>query len=57
LLSKSIKNKIHRTIILTLVLYGHGTWSLTLMEECRLRVLRRVFGPERDEVVVVEKTV
>ena len=38
-----------------MVLYGCETWSLTLREECRLRVfenrvLRRVFGPKRDEV-------
>src|SRR5215510_3318360 len=32
------------------VLYGYETWSLTLREEHRLRVLRRVFGPKRDEV-------
>jgi hypothetical protein len=37
------------------VLYGCGTWSLTLKEEHRLRVfenrvLRRIFGPKRDEV-------
>jgi hypothetical protein len=37
------------------VLYGCETWSLTLREECRLRVfenrvLRRIFGPKRDEV-------
>ena len=31
------------------VLYGCETWSLTLREECRLRVLR-VFGPKRDKV-------
>ena len=30
--------------------YGCETWSLTLREERRLRVLRRVFGPKRDEV-------
>jgi len=40
---------------LPVVLYGCETWSLTLREERRLRVfenrvLRRVFGPERDEV-------
>jgi len=40
---------------LPVVLYGCETWSLTLREECRLRmlenrVLRRVFGPKRDEV-------
>jgi hypothetical protein len=38
-----------------LVLYGYETWSLTLREEHRLRVfenrvLRRIFGPRRDEV-------
>jgi hypothetical protein len=46
---------IKRSIILPLVLYGCETWSLTLREERRLRVfenrlLRRVFGPKRDEV-------
>ena len=55
LLSKTLKIKIYRTIILPIVLYGCETWSLTLREECRLRVfenrvLRRVFGPKRDEV-------
>jgi len=55
LLSKSIKFKIHRTIILSVVLYGFETWSLIWREECRLRVLenrvlRRIFGPKRDEV-------
>ena len=54
LLSKKVKIKIHRTIILPVVLYGYETWSLTLTEECRLRlfenrVLRRIFGPKRDE--------
>ena len=44
----------YRTIILPVVLYGCETWSLTLREERRLRVfekrvLRRVFGPKRDE--------
>jgi len=44
-----------RTIILPVVLYGCETWSLTLREERRLRlcenrVLRKVFGPKRDEV-------
>ena len=47
--------KIHRTIILPVVLYGCETWSLTLREERRLRVfenrvLRRIFGPKRDRV-------
>ena len=55
LLSKNLKIKIYRTIILPVVLYGCETWSLTLREERRLRlfenrVLRRVFGPKRDEV-------
>ena len=54
-LSKNLKIKIYRTIILPVVLYGCETWSLTLREECRLRVFenrvsRRVFGPKRDEV-------
>jgi hypothetical protein len=35
---------------LPVVLYGFETWSLTLRDERRLRVLRRVFGPKRDEV-------
>jgi len=55
LLPKDFKIKIYRTIILPVVLYGCETWSLTLREESRLRVfknrvLRRVFGPKRDEV-------
>jgi hypothetical protein len=54
LLSKRVNIKIHRTIILPVVLYGCESWSLTLREECRLRivknrVLRRIFGP-KDEV-------
>jgi len=55
LLSKNLKIKIYRTIILPVVLYGYETWSLALREERRLRVfenrvLRRIFGPKRDEV-------
>ena len=47
--------KIYRNIIFPVALYGCETWSLTLREERRLRVfenmvLRRVFGPKRDEV-------
>ena len=43
-------------IILLIILYGCDTWSLTLREERRLRVfentvLRRIFGPKRDEVI------
>ena len=55
LLSKNLKIKIYRTINFPVVLYGCETWSLSLREEIRLRVfenrvLRRVFGPKRDEV-------
>ena len=55
LLSRNIKIKIYRTIILPVVLYGCEAWSLTLREERKLRVfenmvLRRIFGPRRDEV-------
>jgi hypothetical protein len=37
-------------IILPVVLYGFETWSLTLREKHRLRALRGIFGPKRDEV-------
>jgi hypothetical protein len=55
LLSRNVKIKICKTIILPVVLYGCETWSLTLREEHRLRVsenrvLRRIFEPKRDEV-------
>jgi hypothetical protein len=55
LLSRNVKVKVYKTIILLVVLYGCETWSLTLREEHRLRVfenrvLRRIFGTERDEV-------
>ena len=54
LLSKNLKIKIYKTIILPVVLYGSEAWSLTLREECRLRVfknriLRRISVPKRDE--------
>ena len=49
LLSKKLKIKIYRTIILPFVLYGFETWSITL-RVFENRVLRRVFGPKRDEV-------
>jgi hypothetical protein len=39
LLSKNIKIRIYKTIILPVVLYGCETWSLTLREEHRLKVL------------------
>jgi hypothetical protein len=46
---------VYKTIILPVVLYGCETWSVTLRVEHRLRVfentvLRRIFGPKRDEV-------
>ena len=55
LLSKNFKINIYRIIILPVALYGCGTWSLILRQERRLsvfenRVLRRIFGPKRDEV-------
>jgi hypothetical protein len=54
LISKNLKIKIYKTVILPVVLYGCETWSLTLREEHRLRVsenrvLRRIFGPKREE--------
>jgi hypothetical protein len=53
-LSKNLKIRIYMTIILPVILYGCETWSLTLRAEHRLRVflnrvLRRIFGPGRDE--------
>jgi hypothetical protein len=56
LLSRNVKVKIYKTIILPVVLYGCETRSLTLREEHRLgvfenRVLRRIFGRKRDEVM------
>jgi hypothetical protein len=58
LLSKNLKIIIYKTVVkiyVSVVLYGCKTWSLTLREEHRLgvcenRVLRRIFGPKRDEV-------
>jgi hypothetical protein len=54
LISKDLKIKIYKTVILPVVLYECKTWSLTLREEHRLRVfekrvLRKIFGPEREE--------
>jgi hypothetical protein len=54
LLSRNVKVKVHKTIILP-VFFGCETWSLTLRKEYRLRVfekwvLRRIFGPQRDDV-------
>ena len=55
LLSKNLKIKIYRITIFPVVLYGCETWSFILKEERRMmvlenRVLRRIFGPTRDEV-------
>jgi hypothetical protein len=55
LLCKNIKIRIYKTTILPVVPYGCETWSLTLKEEHRMsmfenRVLRRIFGPKRDDV-------
>jgi hypothetical protein len=55
LLSKYVRNKIHKNIVLPVVLYGCETWSFTLREEHRLRVfadrvLRKTCGSKRDEV-------
>jgi hypothetical protein len=54
LITKNLKIKIHKTVILPVVMYGCETWSLALREEHRLRVfenrvLRRIFGPKREE--------
>jgi hypothetical protein len=56
LLSREIKVKIYKTIILPVVLYGCETWYFTFREEHRLRVfenrvVRGIFGPKRDEVM------
>jgi hypothetical protein len=55
-LSQNVKIESSKIIILSLVLYGCESWSLTLREEPRLRVLenrvlRRISGPKRDEVI------
>jgi hypothetical protein len=54
-MSKNLKMRMCNTIILSVILYGCEIWSLTLREGHRLRVfendlLRRLFGPKRDEV-------
>jgi len=55
LVTKNLKVEIYRNVTLPVDLFGCETWSLTLREERRLRmfenrVLRRIFGPKRDEV-------
>ena len=54
-LSKNLKIKIYRSIISPVAVYEFEKWSFTLREKCRVRVfknrvLRRTFGPNRDEV-------
>jgi hypothetical protein len=53
LISKNLKIKIYKTVILLVVLYGCETWSLTLREEHRLRIFEnrvlRIFRPKREE--------
>jgi hypothetical protein len=61
LLSKNTKSKTYRTIVLPVVLYGCETWSVTLRQERMLRVLenrvlRKICGSKRDEVMGVGKT-
>jgi hypothetical protein len=56
LLSKNVKIRIYKTIILPVVQYWCEIWSPTLREEYRLtvfenRILRRIFGPKRDEMI------
>jgi len=56
LLSKNVKIKIYRTIILPVAFYGCETCSLKLREGGRLRVfenkvLKRIFGPRRDNLM------
>jgi hypothetical protein len=53
MLSKNVKIRIYKTIILLVVLFGCSVWSLTLREEHRLmvtekRLMMRIFGPRRD---------
>jgi hypothetical protein len=60
LISKNLKIKIYKTVILPLVLYGCETRSLSLREEHRLRafenrVLRRIFGPKWETRRIMEK--
>jgi hypothetical protein len=54
LLSKYVKVRVYKAIILPVVLYGCETWSLTVTEEHKLRVFEnrvlRIFGPRRDGV-------
>jgi hypothetical protein len=62
LLSKNLKFKVHRTVILPVVLCGCGTWSFILMEEHRLRVfenrvLWNIFVRKKEEVTGAWRTI
>jgi hypothetical protein len=55
MLSKNVKVRIYKTIILLVGLYGCEPWSLILRYEFKLRavenrVLRRIFGLKKDGV-------
>jgi hypothetical protein len=55
LLSKNVKIKIYRNVVLLVVLHENEAWSVTLLEEHKLRefenrVLRTIVGPKTDEV-------
>ena len=59
--SNNIKINVHRTIILPFVLFGCEAWSVTLREGHRLwvfenRLLRRIFGPKKEERTGLENT-
>jgi hypothetical protein len=47
--------KIHRIVLLPVVLYGCDTRSLTLREDHRVRGLREIFGPRRGNNGRLEK--
>jgi hypothetical protein len=55
LLSGNVKTKIRNPIILSVVLYECDTWSLTLrknrIEAFEKRVLKKIFGPKRDDII------
>jgi hypothetical protein len=55
LLSKNLKIRICKTIILPVVLYGYQVWYLLIREEHRMRMFKirvlRIFGPRNDEVM------
>ena len=55
MISRKLKLKIYRTVILPVILHGCESWSTTLADEQKLRVfenkvLRKIYGPKRDEM-------